>query len=161
METEFIISNGIPGDGPRVAAAISTTIASIPYYNDLAKASEIDKYKADDIEAKISEETHSVIVARMGDEIVGFCLTKFDDNLIWIEWFGVACEYRGSGIAGQLLDAMEATVKERKCHKVWCDTRTSNRESAHILTKRGYKKIATISNHWYGQDFILWEKPID
>lgn len=42
METEFIISNGIPGHGPRVAAAVSTTIASIPYYNELAKASEID-----------------------------------------------------------------------------------------------------------------------
>lgn len=161
METEFIISNATTGDGRKVASAISSIIASIPYYNDLAKAGEVDKYKADDIEAKISDEPHSVIVARIGDDIAGFCLTKFDDNLIWIEWFGVAVEHRGKGIAGKLLDAMESTVKGRNGHKVWCDTRTSNKESAHILTKRGYMQIVTIPNHWYGQDFILWEKPIN
>lgn len=137
---------------------IATVIQNIPYYNALAKQNEIAKFQPHHLQTKISEDKFSVIVATSDNLIVGFCLTRFDDYLIWLEWFGVLPDYRGKGITNRLLQELEKTVSPRNCHKVWCDCRTENNAAIHILTTHGYKQLVTIPNHWYGQDFILWEK---
>lgn len=145
----------------QLSQVIESVIRDIPYYNDLAKKSEISKFQPFDLEEKIKQDSHSIVIAQFGDKIVGFCLSRFDDNLIWLEWFGILEAYRGKGIANLLLDELEKTIIIRQCHKIWCDCRTSNKASIHILTNHGYKQLVTIPNHWYKQDFILWEKPIN
>lgn len=143
-----------------LANLISSVISKLTYYNDLAKAAEINKFCEESIKSRISSDPQSTIIAMKDDRIVGFILTRFDDFLIWIEWFAVDSSARGNGISTLLLDAAENCVRNQGCHKIWCDTRTSNEASKHILSKRGYDQIVTVTNHWYGQDFILWEKSV-
>ena len=161
MNEEVTIRQAIQSDCAKLSEVIEAVIKAIPYYNDLAKESEIKKFQPSDLELKIVDDKHSVIIATIKDEIVGFCLSRFDDNLIWLEWFGVLEVYRGTGISNLLLTELDKTVLIRGCHKIWCDCRTSNKASIHILTTHGYKQIVTIPNHWYKQDFILWEKPFN
>lgn len=137
---------------------IAEVIKAIPYYNDLAKQGEVQKFTSFSLQQKIEEDPYSVIVARVNNQLAGFCLSRFDDYTIWLEWFGVLPEFRGKGIANLLLDGLKETAKPRRCHKIWCDCRTENKASIHILTAHGLRQLATINNHWYGQDFILWEK---
>jgi RimJ/RimL family protein N-acetyltransferase len=161
MNEEITIRQALQSDCVKLSEIIEAVIRAIPYYNDLAKESEIKKFQPSDLKLKILDDKHSVIVATIKDEIVGFCLSRFDDNLIWLEWFGVLEIYRGKGISNLLLTELDKTVLIRECHKIWCDCRTSNKASMHILTSHGYRQIVTIPNHWYKQDFILWEKPFN
>jgi ribosomal protein S18 acetylase RimI-like enzyme len=147
-------------DAENLAKTIEKLINAIPYYNDLAKQHETTRYNAKSLSEKIKEDKYSVIIARTNNETAGFCISRFDDYTIWLEWFGVTENFRGFGLTKQLLQKLEETVIERKCHKIWCDCRTSNDAAIHLLTTTGYSQIATIKNHWYNQDFIIWEKQI-
>lgn len=137
---------------------IARVISSVEYYSPNARAAEIAKYTADRLAAMIRRDTESVLTATLGTDLVGFCITTYDDGLIWLAWFGVDRAARARGIGAALLDAAIVSVKERGCHKIWCDTRTTNTQSKSVLTRAGFHEICTLRNHWYGHDFILWER---
>ena len=105
----------------------------------------------------IAADVDSVLVATVNTQIVGFCFSNIDDGLIWLSWFGVRPEYRRHGIGTALLNALDARAKRAGAHKVWCDCRTDNVASRATLADSGYREICTLVNHWYGQDFLLWE----
>ncbi|MEO6316381.1 MAG: GNAT family N-acetyltransferase [Chitinophagaceae bacterium] len=155
---DILLRLAAPQDAEQLAAVLTTLINDIPHYNALAKQHETSRYSPAALLTKINDDRYAVIIAHMGDAIVGFCLSRFDDYTIWLEWFGVIAANRGKGITRQLLNKLEESVAERSCHKIWCDCRTTNQAAIHLLTGAGYAQLATIRNHWYGQDFILWEK---
>jgi RimJ/RimL family protein N-acetyltransferase len=97
-------------------------------------------------------------VCIQNDEIAGFGLSRIDDRTVWIEWFGVKKGFRGHGLGTKIIEALEKATVQRNCHKIWCDSRTENKESISLLTKNGFRQIGVVENHWYRQDFILWEK---
>jgi len=160
MKEKIIIRLATIEDCTTLSNVIESVVNSIPYYNELAKKTEIAKYTTSDLISKIEADKFSVIIATIDDKIVGFCITKFDDFLILLEWFGVLDNFRGKGIANMLLTEVDEVISIRGCHKIWCDCRTTNKASIYILTSHGYSRLVTISNHWYKQDFILWEKVI-
>ena len=141
-------------DAPKLEQFVSDTIKSLPYYNDAAKEAEIRKYTKDSLDKFI------VFVAKSDENIVGFVIASLDDGLIWIDWIGVDSEFRGKGIAKQLLNHIEQYAKDNKVHKIWCDCRTNNSLAQMLWVSAGYNKITTLINHWHGQDFYLWEKPL-
>ena len=147
-------------DAAPLSTTIETLIEQIPCYNDLAKRNETARYSATALETKIKQDEYAVIIAEINNQVAGFCLSRFDDYTIWLEWFGVTDNHRGKGITRLLLQKLEETVVQRGCHKIWCDSRTSNKAAVHLLSQAGYSQIVTINNHWYNQDFILWEKQI-
>ena len=81
-------------------------------------------------------------------------------TIIPFGWSGLVFveQYRGQRLSYLLLNELDKTVLLRNCHKIWCDSRTANKTSAHILGTHGYNQIVTIPDHWYRQDFILWQK---
>jgi ribosomal protein S18 acetylase RimI-like enzyme len=135
-------------------------VEALPYYNNFAKRSEIAKYSPESLRDLAEKELDSVLVARVDDQIVGFCFSESDDGLVWLAWFGVDPLFRRHGVGAQLLEKLEETVRNGRSHKIWCDCRTENEASKVALTKRGYIQLCTVRNHWYGQDFILWEKSL-
>lgn len=161
MMNRITIGSAREEECQELSEVITAVIGAIPYYNDIAKRDEIKKFTAGELKQKIKGDALSVIVARVNHRPVGFCLSRFDDYTVWLEWFGVVQEHRGKSIADLLLNGLAETVAPRRCHKIWCDCRTANNAAIHILTAHGYKQLATVSNHWYGQDFILWERIFD
>jgi len=133
-------------------------LLAIPYYNDLAKENEEKKYSYAELLKKIDEDSRSIIIIKETENIAAFCFSRFDDFTIWLEWFGTVKQYRGKKLCEILLAKLEESAKDRKCHKIWCDSRTENQKSINVLVKNGYENIALIKNHWYSQDFFLWQK---
>lgn len=152
------IARMLPGDAAQLNQLFILVLKAIPYYNETAKRSEAAKYSADLLRESAESEPDSVLVARIEHEIVGFCFSKSDDGLVWLAWFGVHPSFRRQGIGSQLLATLEETVRNGRSHKIWCDCRTENEASKVALTNHGYVELCTVRNHWYGQDFILWEK---
>jgi GNAT superfamily N-acetyltransferase len=133
-------------------------LEDLPYYNEAAKTGELAKYSSAELRAARSADPDSVLVAKIGNELAGFCFTKEDDFTTWLAWFGVHPHHRRKGIGTALLEAVEHRALRRGSHKIWCDSRTDNEVSKSTLAAHGYTKICTIQKHWYQQDFILWEK---
>lgn len=142
-----------------IAKVFLAVLRDLPYYNSRAKDREASKYKLDHLREKIADEPTSVLSAKdMEGALVGFCFNHFDDYLLWIDWFGVPSHARHRGVGRALLRGAEEVARARGCHKVWCDSRTENRPSIALLQSHGFQKIVEIPNHWYGQDFLLWQK---
>ncbi len=136
---------------------VATTISALTYYNDRARTEEIAKYGAVQLLELSRLEPGSVLVAHVVDDAAGFCISRYDDGLVWLSWFGVHQLYRRRGIGEALLRSLAATLPSRRAHKVWCDTRTENVPSQRLLRKVGFEKTAHFRDHWYGQDFFIWE----
>jgi ribosomal protein S18 acetylase RimI-like enzyme len=133
------------------------TIQPLAYYNERARAAELAKYTSEGLRASVAEDPQAVLVARDDRGLIGFCISRFDDGTIWLSWFGTAAGARGRGIGASLLAALAKTLPSRHAHKVWCDSRVDNVESKSVLERAGFRRIATLANHWYGQDYFLWE----
>lgn len=149
-----------PADLENLSQLFTEILLDIPYYNALAKENEKERYCSKELSAKLQEDPYSIIIIKDDHQIVAFCFSRFDDFTIWLEWFGIVPLYRGKGLSKLLLEKLEESTVARKCHKIWCDTRTENERSINVLTKYGFEKITEIKNHWYGQDFFLWQKSI-
>lgn len=147
-----------PHSAEAISALFGRVMADLLFYNERAKRGELRRHSAKWLRASVLNDPYSVLIAKSGDQAVGFCLNNYDDELIWLAWFAVHPMHRRAGIASLLLCRLEETARRRKCHKIWCDSRTENIPSRNILTRQGYREICTLRNHWYGQDFILWEK---
>jgi ribosomal protein S18 acetylase RimI-like enzyme len=140
-----------------LAALMRETIEPLSLYNARARSAELARYTADGLQAMVAEDPQSVLVARDGASLVGFCVSRYDDGTVWLSWFGTAALARGRGIGAALLAALAETLPSRHAHKVWCDSRVENTRSASVLERAGFRRIATLTNHWYGQDYYLWE----
>lgn len=155
---EIRTSRIVPGEADEISQLIKEVVSPLDYYSEFARRAEISKYTPELLQESIRNDPDSILVGRNGSNILGFCLSRYDDGLIWLAWFGVHPRWRRQGIASALLSALEPTVHPRGCHKIWCDCRTVNKPSKAVLELSGYKMICTVVNHWYGHDFILWEK---
>ena len=133
------------------------TIRPLAYYNEQALRAELSKYTAGTLRSMLTSDPAAVLVARDGADLTGFCVSRFDDGTIWLSWFGTAPGARRRGVGAALLAGLAKTLPSRRAHKIWCDSRTDNTESASVLERTGFRRIATLTNHWYGQDYFLWE----
>jgi ribosomal protein S18 acetylase RimI-like enzyme len=159
-EPTIVIGPMLEGEAEDISKLFRQIVSDLAYYNDVAKKSEIAKYSPELLRASVAETPSSVLVAREGRIPVGFCFNKDDDGLVWLAWFGVHPSYRRQGIGLELLRELEQVARDRSSHKIWCDCRTENAASKVALSNYGYVALCTVRNHWYGQDFILWEKSV-
>ncbi len=141
-----------------ISKLFTDILDTLEYYNDTAKHNERTKYSPDELSAKLLEDKFSIITVHDGDTLVGFCFSRFDDFTIWIEWVGIKPSYRGTNIGNIILEELEKSTLNRGCHKIWCDSRTENIASFKVLQRNGYTLVTTLKNHWYNQDFFIWQK---
>jgi ribosomal protein S18 acetylase RimI-like enzyme len=142
-----------------VTTLFQRILGQLSYYNSLAKRDEREKYSTRELILKQNADSHSVLVAVSSqNRIEGFLFSHFDDYTIWLDWLGVSPESRRKGIGRALINELCRTARIRKAHKIWCDCRTTNLPSIRLLREMKFRKIAEVKNHWYGQDFVLWER---
>ena len=142
---------------PALADLMRETIQALTYYNDRAIGAELEKYNASGLRTLVAGDPQAVLVARDDSGLIGFCVSRFDDGTIWLSWFGTAARARGRGVGAALLAALAKTLQSRHAHKIWCDSRVDNLESKAALERAGYRRIVTLTKHWYEQDYYLWE----
>ncbi|MFA5871262.1 MAG: GNAT family N-acetyltransferase [Parcubacteria group bacterium] len=147
-------------EAAKVSRLAREIISALEFYTPAARSCEINKYSAKVLLRKIKEDKFSVLVAREGNEIVGFCINQDEGTVVWLEWFAVTGLARGKGVGRLLIRALDDSAKKRGAHKIWCDTRVNNFASIKLLKSEKYKKIANLKNFWHHQDYFLFEKEV-
>ncbi|WP_041616142.1 GNAT family N-acetyltransferase [Spirosoma linguale] len=145
-------------EAAEVSRLFQDVVHNLSYYNELARREEIAHYTDQKLQEKIQEDPYSVLVAVSENQIIGFCFNRFDDYTIWLEWIISVPDFRGKGVGTSLISKLITLSQQRKCHKVWCDCRTTNDISKRFLEQNGFEYITTIPNHWYQQDFVLLQR---
>lgn len=148
----------LAADAAELSHLFRDMVGHLSYYNELARREEIAHYTEHKLIEKIQDDPYSVVVAIFNDQIIGFCFNRFDDYTIWLEWIITRSGFQHQGVGTALIAKLAEFSKQRNCHKIWCDCRTSNEVSKHFLEKNGFEFIAMIANHWYQQDFVLLHK---
>ena len=148
-------------DIPALATLIRSVINATPYYTAKAHREEVRKHNKQTLKQYLLDRKYyTCLIALEGKEIVGFVIGRNEAGVFWLDWIGVRKDFRRKKIAETLLEEMERKIRRKGVHKIWCDTRNTNKESISLITKLNYKKLGIFKNGWYNQDFLLWEKDI-
>jgi ribosomal protein S18 acetylase RimI-like enzyme len=139
---------------------VSNIISSIPYYSKLAKKDEIKKFSALNLRKNLQEKSKLYLYVIEKNKIAGFICGYFDAGTFWLEWVGVDKKFRNKDLASLMISHLIKQLKGKRVHKIWCDSRTNNKEIIGLFKKLGFRRITKIKNHWYKLDFYLWEKII-
>lgn len=150
-----------PKDALELSKLMRSVISATKYYSTEARAEEVRKHNSRTLKQYLLDKKYySCLVATEENKIIGFAIGRNEAGVFWADWVGVRKDTRRKGIAEALMREWERRLWQKGVHKIWCDTRTSNKESISLLLKLHYKKLGTFRNGWYKQDFFLWEKDL-
>ena len=83
-----------------------------------------------------------------------------DMSIIWFEWVLVAEQYKQQGLAKRMHVMAEHRATVLGARKIWGDSRASNYQAIALEKSLGIRRIGILRHHWFGQDYILWEKEL-
>lgn len=148
-------------DAAAFSAAFRAVMQPLTLYNDWAKRVEFETYAEANVPALLAADPKSILLACAGGDIAGLLVTRPDDGPLWLSWFGVLPSYRGRGLADQLFARAIHEAKARGIGKIWCDTRVGNIYAIATMKRHGFTQRCRLDHHWFGLDFLIWEKFLD
>ena len=123
----------------------------------------IEPYSRENLKYEFEENpVNKIIVAEDDGRVVGFIDYLITFNSATIMQVAVTKEYRGIGIATQLLSEMEKSFPkdlDEIVETVTLEVRVSNQPAVNLYTKNGYK-IVVVKSHYYkdGENAIYMVK---
>ena len=114
-------------------------------------------------ESEVSEwiREHSVLVAEIGDRIVGGVrLEATDADRVKLSRLGVREEWKGEGVGSSLLDRAEAAVQDWGYDTVWLTTPEDHPYLPDLYRRRGYETAGTYPLEYREYDEIIMEKRV-
>ncbi|HWZ44396.1 MAG TPA: GNAT family N-acetyltransferase [Candidatus Saccharimonadales bacterium] len=154
--TEVRPANAADVEG--VARLFAGVIRSLPYYTEEAKLEEIAALRAEEIGAMVGDRGALLLVSTLSRNLTGACLLRRNEGGVWwLTWIVTDPGFRGRRVASALIAEAKRLIRNAGGHKIWCDCRTTNEPSRKMLAHNGFLSLCEINNHWYKQDFILWE----
>lgn len=147
-----------PEDLPSVREAFRSVVEPLEVYNEQARRCEVERYTVSYLQELLQVDPRNVVIAVDGGAVQGFAITRPDDGLLWLCWYGVVPSARGRGISRPLLERVLDLARERGYWKIWCDARSENVRSIACLEQAGFRVVCELERHWHGQDFVLMER---
>jgi ribosomal protein S18 acetylase RimI-like enzyme len=141
-----------------VRDAFRAVVEPLEVYNEEARRCELERYTVSYFQELLQADPRNVVVAVDGGAVQGFAITRHDDGLLWLCWYGVVPAARGRGLWRPLLERVIELARERGYWKIWCDARSENIHSIVRLEQLGFRVVCTLERHWHGQDYVLMER---
>lgn len=146
---------------PLLRELFCEVINSMEFYNHMFRNYELGLYTEQRFSETISEDADAIWLAYLDDIPVGLSVVQPDCDLWWFSWIGVTRAGRGHRLGYLLTANILECARLRGIQKISCATRSENSRSISILRELGFEKVCDLDNHWFGQDYLLWQiKPL-
>jgi ribosomal protein S18 acetylase RimI-like enzyme len=100
---------------------------------------------AKDIARKNAVQPELFIVAMINSLIVGTAMAGYEGHRGWINYLAVAPQYRRRGIARQMIEHIEESLRARGCPKINLQVRSSNRAATEFYRRIGFSVDEVVS----------------
>jgi len=145
-----------------LVALMHATIAALSYYNESAIRAELAKYTADEVRSRIAGDPSAALVARDGDGLVGYCVSRWDNGTIYLDWYGTDPRARGRGIGAALLDALTGATEADGIWTIQTAIFPENTASLRLHQQAGFRVVGTRQrigcHHGRWRDVTLLER---
>jgi len=109
--------------------------------------SSLRRLDVDELRAKARQQ--SLILAISGDALVGCALAEVRSDCVYVGKVAVATEYRGRGVARQLLATAESIARRRGLRVLELQTRVELVENHQTFAALGFKKTGETTHPGY------------
>lgn len=144
MSDRLVLRAATPGDAPVLAATIAAAFEQ--YRGKLVPESGAFGESADSIAGELAHDLSQggagAIVAERNGAVVGCVMTKLEDGDLYLGRLSVLPTARGLGLAGRLIEAVEADARARGLPGVRLGVRIALTANQKLFNALGYREIS-------------------
>lgn len=139
---------------------LMNAVAESEYYSAEFKAYETGRLSVAYLRNLITVDPRHVLILLSEGEPVGIQITGPELGAVWLFWTYVFPEARKRANPIRFLPALVNTWNNDRFHKIATYTKPDNRVAIAMCRRAKFTHIATLENHIFGEDYMLWESPL-
>jgi hypothetical protein len=136
---------------------IVDAIKTSPYYNDEFKAYESGRLTPAYLFALLRVDPRHVMTIRDGGVLAGFILSGPEFGVLWQYWSYLDPKHRSGTLAMRVMRNYQPVWENDRFHKILTYSRPENKVSIALMERYGYKLVADLKQHMFGEDYLLYE----
>lgn len=136
---------------------IMDAVLTSPYYNEKFKAYESARLTKAYLAALLRADPRHVMTIRENGALAGFILSGPEFGVLWQYWSYLDPKHRSGTLAMRVMRNYQPVWENDRFHKILTYSRPENKVSIALMERYGYKLVADLKQHLFGEDYLLYE----
>jgi len=104
------------------------------------------------VRRSLADRATNVLVAREGDEVIGFGIMKYAETEAHLMLFGVVPAWQRRGVGSALLAWLESTATTAGIELIFLEARIGNTKAREFYRRNGYRELALLHRYYQGRE---------
>ena len=96
-----------------------------------------------------------VLLAKVGDEVAGFAIMRYGDDVAHLNLLAVDTAHRRQGLGRQLITWLEETAATAGTFIVGLELRATNESGLAFYTSLGYRELGRVEGYYQGVETAI------